>query len=101
MFKKFKDRLSEVSEEVKKDPRFQNSLASVNKIAADTLGTLSREKSASKESLASNASQTSGQLQFQQQQQLSAEGALAGKMASPNGGKDINYGREKCEFHSL
>ena len=57
MFKKFKDRLNEVSEEVKKDPRFQNSLASVGRIAENTIGTLNREKSGSRESLASNVSQ--------------------------------------------
>lgn len=57
MFKKFKDRLNEVSEEVKKDPRFQNSLASVNKLAQDTLSTLNREKSGSRESLQSTTSQ--------------------------------------------
>ena len=33
MFKKFKDRLAEVGEEVKKDPRFVNSIASVNQLA--------------------------------------------------------------------
>ena len=54
MFKKFKDRLNEVSEEVKKDPRFQNSLASVNKFTQETLSTLNREKSGSRESLQSN-----------------------------------------------
>ncbi len=32
--------LPQVSEEVKRDPRFQNSLASVNKIASDTLSNL-------------------------------------------------------------
>lgn len=45
MFKKFKDRLTEVSEEVKKDPRFQNSLASVNKLAQDTFSTLNTKPS--------------------------------------------------------
>ncbi|TRY78268.1 hypothetical protein TCAL_10647, partial [Tigriopus californicus] len=57
MFKKFRDRLNEVGEEVKRDPRFQNSLASVNKIAQDTLSNLNREKSGSRESLQSNTSQ--------------------------------------------
>jgi len=33
MFKKFKERLAEVGEEVKKDPRIVNSLASVNHLA--------------------------------------------------------------------
>ncbi len=33
MFKKLKDRLAEVGEEVKKDPRFVNSIASVNQLA--------------------------------------------------------------------
>ena len=33
MFKRLKDRLAEVGEEVKKDPRFVNSLASVNQLA--------------------------------------------------------------------
>jgi hypothetical protein len=33
MFKKFKERLAEVGEEVKKDPRFVHSLASVNQLA--------------------------------------------------------------------
>ena len=40
MFKKFKDRLNEVSEEVKRDPRFQSGLASVGKIASDTLSNI-------------------------------------------------------------
>ncbi len=47
MFKKWKDRLSEVGEEVKRDPRFQ----SVNRIAQDLSTSLN--KSASKESLSS------------------------------------------------
>lgn len=62
MFKKFRDRLNEVGEEVKRDPRFQNSLASVNKIAQDTLSNLNREKSGSRESLQSNTSQDNHRL---------------------------------------
>ncbi len=49
MFKKLKDRLSEVGEEVKRDPRFQNSLASVNRLASDTLSTINRDKSPTRE----------------------------------------------------
>ena len=37
MFKKFKDRLTEVSEEVKKDPRFVNGIASVNQLVKKKL----------------------------------------------------------------
>ena len=44
MFKRFKDRLTEVSEEVKKDPRFQNSLLSVNSIAEKTLTVIKNEQ---------------------------------------------------------
>ena len=51
MFKKWKDRLNEVSEEVKKDPRFQTSLASVQKVASDTYSVINKEKSGSRESL--------------------------------------------------
>ena len=53
MFKKFKDRLSEVSEEVKKDPRFQNSLASVNSLAEKTVAVIKNEQNlrGSRESL--------------------------------------------------
>ena len=50
MFKKFKERLTEVSEEVKKDPRFQNSI----KLAQDTIGGATIAKSPSKESLQSD-----------------------------------------------
>ena len=51
MFKKFKDRLSEVSEEVKKDPRFQNSLASVNSLAEKTVAVIKNDQRGSRESL--------------------------------------------------
>ena len=53
MFKKFKDRLSEVSEEVKKDPRFQNSLASVNSLAEKTVAVIKNDQAlrGSRESL--------------------------------------------------
>jgi hypothetical protein len=40
MFKKIKERLAEVGEEVKKDPRFANSLASVNQLAQQVSKTL-------------------------------------------------------------
>ena len=54
MFKKFKDRLTEVSEEVKRDPRFVNSIASVNQLAKQTYSALNKtEKSGSRESLTS------------------------------------------------
>ena len=43
MFKRFKDRLSEVSEEVKRDPRFQNSLQSVNSLAEKTVAAIKNE----------------------------------------------------------
>ena len=43
MFQRFKDRLSEVSEEVKKDPRFQSSLHSVNSLAEKTLTAIKNE----------------------------------------------------------
>ena len=48
MFKRFKDRLSEVSEEVKKDPRFQNSLLSVNSLAEKTLTAIKNEPETAK-----------------------------------------------------
>ena len=53
MFRKFKDRLSEVSEEVKKDPRFQNSLASVNTFAEKTVAVIKNDQTlrGSRESL--------------------------------------------------
>ena len=53
MFRKFKDRLSEVSEEVKKDPRFQNSLASVNSLAEKTVAVIKNDQAlrGSRESL--------------------------------------------------
>ena len=53
MFKKFKDRLSEVSEEVKKDPRFQNSIASVNSLAEKTVAVIKNDQAlkGSRESL--------------------------------------------------
>ena len=53
MFRKFKDRLSEVSEEVKKDPRFQNSLASVNTFAEKTVAVIKNDQAlrGSRESL--------------------------------------------------
>ena len=53
MFKKFKDRLSEVSEEVKKDPRFQNSIASVNSLAEKTVAVIKNDPASrgSRESL--------------------------------------------------
>ena len=41
MFKKFKDRLTEVSEEVKKDPRFVNGIASVNQLVKKLIKTQS------------------------------------------------------------
>ena len=41
MFKKFKDRLTEVSEEVKKDPRFVNGIASVNQLVKKLVKTQS------------------------------------------------------------
>lgn len=42
MFKKFKDRLNEVSEEVKRDPRFINSIASVNNLAQQTYSAINK-----------------------------------------------------------
>ena len=62
MFKKFKDRLSEVSEDVKKDPRFQNSLASVSSLAEKTVAVIKNDQTlkGSRESLNSQA----GRIQF-------------------------------------
>ena len=45
MFKKFKDRINVVSEDIKNDPRFQNGMASVNKAAADTLAAINKSES--------------------------------------------------------
>ena len=45
MFKRFKDRLNEVSEEVKRDPRFVNGIASVNQLAQQTVSALKNEGS--------------------------------------------------------
>ena len=47
MFKRFKDRLNEVSEEVKRDPRFVNGIASVNQLAQQTVSALKNEKETS------------------------------------------------------
>lgn len=44
MFRRFKDRLTEVSEEVKRDPRFQNSLASVNSFAEKSVALIKNEQ---------------------------------------------------------
>ena len=49
MFKKFRDRLNEGVEEVKRDPRFQSSLASVSQLTAGL------NKSESAEALAAEA----------------------------------------------
>lgn len=51
MFKRFKDRLTEVSEEVKRDPRFVNGIASVNQFAHQTYSAIKNEKNGSRESL--------------------------------------------------
>ena len=74
MFKKFKDRLTEVSEEVKRDPRFVNSIASVNQLAHQTYSLAvnkAENRGSSRESLASDSSNnivpTFSQLQQQQQ----------------------------------
>ena len=74
MFKKFKDRLTEVSEEVKRDPRFVNSIASVNQLAQQTYSLAvnkAENRGSSRESLASDSSNniapTFSQLQQQQQ----------------------------------
>ena len=45
MFKKLKDRINVVSEDIKNDPRFQNGLASVNKVASDTLAAINKSES--------------------------------------------------------
>jgi hypothetical protein len=67
MFKKFKDRLTEVSEEVKRDPRFANSLASVNQFAQNTYLSLNKnEKNGSRESLTSQNSLAPSFAQLQQ-----------------------------------
>ena len=44
MFKRFKDRLTEVSEEVKRDPRFVNGIQSVNQLAQQTYSVIKNEK---------------------------------------------------------
>ena len=54
MFKRFKDRLNEVSEEVKRDPRFVNGIASVNQLAQQTVSALKSEKEGSNENLQVN-----------------------------------------------
>ena len=59
MFKKFRDRLNEGVEEVKRDPRFQSSLASVSQLTAGL------NKSESAEALAAEAAGSSnGQSTF-------------------------------------
>ena len=45
MFRKLKDRISVVGEDIKNDPRFQNGLASVNKVASDTLAAINKSES--------------------------------------------------------
>ena len=45
MFRKLKDRINVVSEDIKNDPRFQNGLASVNKVASDTLAAINKSES--------------------------------------------------------
>ena len=62
MFKKFKDRINVVSEDIKNDPRFQNGMASVNKAAADTLAAIN--KSESGQSLQDQVSQSAGHKMF-------------------------------------
>ena len=56
MFKKLKDRINVVSEDIKNDPRFQNGLASVNKVASETIAAIN--KSESSQSLQDQVSQT-------------------------------------------
>ena len=62
MFKKFKDRLTEVSEEVKKDPRFVNGIASVNQLAQQTVAAIKNDKG-SNESLNYQQTPSFSQLQ--------------------------------------
>ena len=51
MFRKFKERIAEVSEEVKRDPRFVNGIASVNQLAQQTYSAINKtENSDSRES---------------------------------------------------
>ena len=54
MFKRFKDRLNEVSEEVKRDPRFVNGIASVNQLAQQTVSAIKNEREGSNENLQVN-----------------------------------------------
>ena len=56
MFRKLKDRINVVSEDIKNDPRFQTGLASVNKVAADTMAAIN--KSESSQSLQDQVSRT-------------------------------------------
>lgn len=79
MFKKFKDRLTEVSEEVKRDPRFVNSLASVNQLAQQTYSAISKnEKNGSRESL----HQTPSFSQLREDEAAGIEAASAGHKRS-------------------
>ena len=57
MFKRFKDRLNEVSEEVKRDPRFVNGIASVNQLAQQTVSAIKNERESSNENLNVNFTQ--------------------------------------------
>ncbi len=60
MFRKFKDRLTEVSEEVKKDPRFANSLASVNQLAQQTYSALNKNEKTGEEPYDQSSLEASG-----------------------------------------
>ena len=87
MFKKFKDRLTEVSEEVKKDPRFVNGIASVNQLAQQTVAAIKNDKG-SNESL-NYQSQTPS---FSQLQETDSNDLQFGTEALPGG---INHKRSR------
>jgi hypothetical protein len=80
MFKKFKDRLTEVSEEVKKDPRFVNGIASVNQLAQQTVAAIKNDKG-SNESL-NHQNQTPS---FSQLQEIDSGDVQFGIEAFPGG----------------
>lgn len=95
MFKKFKDRLTEVSEEVKRDPRFQNSIASVNQLAQQTYSALNKpERSGSRESLASNNSNLVPSFSQLQDSEFEAAGIESGHRRSHSSDLQAYYSGE-------
>ena len=95
MFKKFKDRLNEVSEEVKRDPRFLNSLASVNQLAQQTSALIKNERiDGSRESL-NQAPPTPSFSQLQREEELTSE------VLSVNGHKRSHSSDLRTAFSGL